>query len=130
MRIVKSYIAALVAFLVVDLVWISAYVIGYYEREVGALLREEPNMAAAVVFYLGYIAGVLALATLPALEARSPRVAVVRGAVLGAVAYGTYTVTNYAMIEGWTLGLVISDVIWGAFLTGLTAFVGYFFGRS
>ncbi|MEJ2533946.1 MAG: DUF2177 family protein [Gammaproteobacteria bacterium] len=130
MRIVKSYIASLVAFLVVDLVWIIAYVIGYYEREVGALLREEPNMAAAVVFYLGYIAGVLALATLPALEARSPRVAVVRGAVLGAVAYGTYTVTNYAMIEGWTLGLVISDVIWGAFLTGLTAFVGYFFGRS
>lgn len=129
MRIVKAYIAALVAFLVVDLLWITFYVIGYYESQVGNLLRAEPVMGAAVLFYLGYIAGVLVLASEPAVAARSGRMAVVRGAVLGAVAYGTYTVTNYAMIEGWTMGLLVSDVIWGAFLTGLTAFVGYFFGR-
>lgn len=130
MSIVKAYFSSLLAFLVVDAIWIGTVVIDYYQRQVGDLLREDPNMAAAAVFYLGYVAGVLALAVKPAVDARSPGMAVIRGAVLGAVAYGTYTVTNYAMIKGWTVGLLVSDVVWGAFLTGLTAAVGYYFGRD
>ena len=44
---------------------------------------------------------------------------------LGALAYGTYTVTNYSLFEQWTPGLVVSDTAWGAFLTALCAAAGY-----
>ena len=130
MRILKAYLAAAIVFIVVDLIWIALVVLDTYEREIGDLLSDSPNGVAAGVFYIGYIAGILLLASLPAVEKRSWKIAAVNGAVLGAIAYGTYTVTNYAVLTGWTMTLVVSDTIWGAFITGLCAVVAYAAARK
>ncbi len=129
MRTVLAYIAAVVVFIVVDLIWIGLVVLDLYEREIGDLLSDSPNGAAAGIFYMGYIAGILLLASMPAVEKRSWTKAAINGAVLGAMAYGTYTVTNYVVFTGWTMTLVVSDTIWGAFITGLCAVVGYVVAR-
>ena len=130
MKLLKAYLAAAIVFIVVDLIWIALVVLDTYEREIGDLLSDSPNGIAAGVFYAGYIAGILLLASLPAVEKRSWKIAAVNGAALGAVAYGTYTVTNYAVLTGWTMTLVVSDILWGAFITALTAVCGYLAGRD
>ncbi len=129
MRIIKAYLATAAVFIVVDLIWIALVVRGMYEREIGPMLLESPNPATAGVFYLGYIAGVLLLASVPAIGKRSWKTAATNGAVLGALAYGTYTVTNYTVLTGWTMTLVVTDIVWGAFITALCGVVGYVVAR-
>ncbi len=129
MRIVGAYLAAATVFIVVDLIWIALVVLDLYEREIGDMLSDSPNGALAGVFYIGYLAGILLLASLPAVEKRSWKKAAINGAVLGALAYGTYTVTNYVVFTGWTMTLVVTDILWGAFITGLCAVVAYVVAR-
>lgn len=126
----RAYLGTLIAFLVIDIAWILAVVRPFYEERLGPLLRESPDMAASATFYLAYVAGIVLLAVEPACKARSLAPALLRGAVLGALAYGTYTVTNYAILEAWTPGLVVTDVVWGAFLTAVCAACGYYAGRT
>ena len=129
MRIFLAYLAATAVFIVVDLIWIALVVLDMYEREIGEMLSDSPNGAAAGIFYIGYIAGILLLASLPAVEKGSWKTAAINGAVMGAIAYGTYTVTNYAVLTGWTMTLVVSDIVWGAFITALCALVGFIVAR-
>ena len=125
----KAFLGTVVTFLVVDLVWITFFVKPYYQQTVGHLLRESPNMVASALFYLAYAGGIVYLAIAPALSAGSLKTALINGAVLGGIAYGTYSVTNYAVFEGWTTGLMVSDVAWGIFLTAVCAAGGYFAAR-
>ena len=37
--------------------------------------------------------------------------------------------TNYAVLTGWTMLLVVSDILWGAFITALCALVAYLVAR-
>ena len=126
MHWIKAYAGALVAFLVIDLAWIALVLKPFYEEQVGTLMRESPDVVASAVFYLAYVGGIVLLAVEPAVRTRSVKPAVVRGAVLGLLAYGTYTVTNYAIFEAWSLALVVSDAAWGAALTAACAAAGYF----
>ncbi|MBT8087765.1 MAG: DUF2177 family protein [Gammaproteobacteria bacterium] len=127
MRLVKAYVGTGVPFLLIDAIWIGAVVGSYYRSTVGHLLAETPNFAAAGLFYVAYVAGVVFLAVNPALDKRSLKMALVHGATVGALAYGTFTLTNFAVFSGWTLGLVISDIAWGTFLTAVSAAGGYWF---
>ena len=47
-----------------------------------------------------------------------------RGAALGLVAYGTYELTNWAVLRDWPALLVPIDIGWGVVLTAMAAFVG------
>lgn len=129
MRYVRAYVATLVAFLVIDLAWIALVLKPFYEAQLGPLMKESPGVAASAAFYLAYVGGIVLLAVEPALHKASARAALLRGAALGALAYGTYTVTNYAIFEAWTLALVGSDIAWGAFLTAACAGCGYLAAR-
>jgi len=129
MRYLRAWLGTFAAFLVIDLAWIIWVVRPLYDREVGALLRESPDILASALFYIAYTAGIVYLAVQPALQAASIRPALIRGGVLGALAYGTYTVTNYAIFDSWTMTLLVSDVLWGAFLTAACAGSGYLASR-
>lgn len=130
MMFIKAFIAVIVSFLVIDGIWIAFVIRRLYENQVGGLLRDSPNMAAAGVFYLAYAAGIVFLAVRPAVAAASGSTALVHGAVLGAIAYGTFTVTNYSLLKGWTMSLVVSDILWGAVLTAACAWCGWWAVKS
>ena len=89
------------------------------------LRRATFALALAGVFYLGYAAGVVFLAVRPARKSGSVRTAALNGGVIGALCYGTYTVTNSVLFDRWTMSLVLSDIIWGIFITSLCAGIGY-----
>lgn len=126
---IKAYIASIVTFLVIDAIWIALVVRSYYESQIGSLLRETPDFIAALVFYLAYAFAVVVLAVKPALSSKRLVDALMLGALLGAIAYGTFTITNYAVLKDWTIGLVVSDIAWGTFLTAVVAASGYLAAR-
>jgi len=125
MSYVRAYFGALIAFLVIDLAWIVLVLRPFYEGQLGELLRASPGAIASSIFYLAYVAGIVYLAAEPAIRAGSLRAALLRGAVLGMLAYGTYTVTNYAIFDAWNLALLVSDIAWGSFLTAVCAGCAY-----
>ncbi len=125
MPYVASYIAALIFFLAVDVVWITTVMRPIFERNVGALLLETPRMSAAAGFYALYVAGILYFAVAPAVNGETWRVAALNGAIIGFLAYGTYEATNLATLKGWSYEMLVVDVAWGMTLTALTAVVGF-----
>ena len=91
---------------------------------IGSIMLEDPRMGAAAVFYLVYIGGVLWFVSIPALAAGAPSQAFLTGCILGILAYGTYEFTNFATIRDWSMQMVMVDVVWGAVLTGSSAWAG------
>ena len=130
MRYVKAFAAAAVVFLVIDIAWISLFLGDVYEAQLGSMMRPGASAWAAALFYVGYLAAILFFAVRPALADKRVATAVLHGAVLGAVAYGTYTLTNYAIFSQWSVLLVVSDIGWGTFLTAITAAAGYLAARD
>jgi uncharacterized membrane protein len=125
----KAFVGTLVAFLAIDMVWIARVARPMYERQVGDLLRVHPQIGAASAFYLAYTAGIVYFAVLPALASGGVRTALLNGAALGGLAYGTYAFTNHALFKGWTFTLAAADVGWGIVLTAVTAACGLWAAR-
>jgi uncharacterized membrane protein len=44
-------------FFIIDILWLGVIAKGFYRRQLGFILSPQVNWAAAVVFYLMYIAG-------------------------------------------------------------------------
>ena len=124
-RLLIAYVATLTTFAAVDVVWLVTVAIGQFQRQLGAILKPEPDLGAAVAFYVIFALGVVFLAVRPALAQRSVGVAAVNGAVLGFTAYATFDLTNLAVIKGWTIGLAALDMAWGTALSAGAAAAGY-----
>ena len=126
MRYVVAYIVTAVVFLGLDALWLSQIALGMYRRELGTLLLDRPNLVVAGLFYLLFVIGIVVLAIVPALNGGGWVTALVAGAVLGLVAYGTYDITNLSTLRNWSLTVTVADLIWGTALTAVSATVGYF----
>ena len=122
------WIVAAVLFLAIDMVWLLWVGRSIYVTEIGDILRQPPNMAAAGAFYILYMTGLMIMVIWPAFQAQSVSQALMYGALLGLIAYGTYDLTNLAVIKGFTTRIALIDMAWGTVLTGavsaLTVLVG------
>jgi uncharacterized membrane protein len=124
MQLLVAYIGTAIVFFGLDFIWLSK-ASSFYKREIGPLLLAKPNFAAAGVFYLFYIAGIVYFAVVPALNGGGWSTALISGAILGGFAYGTYDMTNLSTLRGWSWRICVADILWGTFLTGLAAVGGY-----
>ena len=118
------YISTAIVFLALDVVMLKKVMYPLFSANIGPMMLEDLRMGPAAVFYLFYVVGVVWFVSIPALNVGSIAQAFLAGAVLGALAYGTYEFTNFATLKGWTAQMVMVDVIWGAVLTGTSAAVG------
>ncbi len=125
------WIAAAILFLAIDMLWLLWLGRGFYVSEIGTLLRETPNFGAAGAFYLLYVTGLMIMVIWPAHQAQSVSQALIYGAVLGLMAYGTYDLTNLAVAKGFTAKIAAIDMAWGTLLTAsvsaVTVWIGTFF---
>tara|TARA_R110002124_G_scaffold244207_1_gene409310 strand:- start:1528 stop:1941 length:414 start_codon:yes stop_codon:yes gene_type:complete len=128
-RFILAYLGAGVTFAAIDVVWLTTMTDRFYKPLLGPMLAAEPDLRAAVIFYLVSIFGTVFLAVLPGLRAGSWRRATLNGAVLGFVAYATYDLTNQATLAQWSTQLTIVDLCWGTVLTAASATGGYFLAR-
>lgn len=125
MKYVTAYMATAATFLVVDLVWLGLIARSFYREQLGALMLEQINVPAAILFYALYVVGIVIFAVSPALQAHSWRTAILFGALFGFFAYATYDLTNLATLRGWPIALVVVDIAWGTFLTAVSATAGF-----
>lgn len=124
------YLVTAVMFLGIDAVMLNRVMKPLFESHLGDWLQMPIRIAPAAVFYLFYVAGLVWLISLPALKSDTPVQALIGGAVVGAMAYGTYEFTNYATLKLWAPQMVATDVIWGTVLTGFTAWAGVMITRA
>ena len=120
MRFLTTFIAATFTFTCLDLLFLGPVMGSFYRGLLGSLMADPVRVDAAVVFYLFYLGFVVQVAVV---GATSPKKAFARGAMMGLFAYGTFELTNWAVIQNWPAGLIIVDMVWGTFLTGSVAFV-------
>lgn len=125
MRYLLAYLGSGLVMAVLDAIWLTTATPRLYKPAIGELLAQQPNMRAAVAFYLLYVAGIVFLAVTPALREASALKALTYGAVLGLVAYATYDLTNQATLKVWPLHVTLIDITWGVFLTAAASFGGY-----
>lgn len=129
-QLLVAFVAALIAFCICDFVWLGFLAKSFYQAQIGALMLETPNWTAAAIFYPLYTAGIILFCVEPALAHGSWVRALVLGMLLGLLGYGTYDFSNLATLKGWTVSLVVVDVIWGMAVSGVAATVGYFAARA
>jgi uncharacterized membrane protein len=125
----KVYAVSTVAFFAIDMFWLGVVARGFYRRHLGGLLAEQVNWAAAIAFYLLYIAGIVFFVTLPAARTGSLVRALATGTFFGLVAYATYDLTNLATLKGWPVTVTVVDICWGMVLTASVAAAGYAVAR-
>ncbi|MGV8079725.1 MAG: DUF2177 family protein [Syntrophales bacterium] len=128
-NLIYLYLLTVPVFFAIDLVWLGLVARGFYRHNLGHLLRPDVNWAAAFLFYLLYIAGILIFATMPALEKNSLRQAIVSGGLFGLFTYATYDLTNLATLKDWPLNVVFVDIAWGIVLTATVAAASFFIGK-
>lgn len=130
MAVFKTYIVTLMAFAVIDAVWLGVVAPDFYANHIGHLMAENVNWGAAVAFYLLYIAGIVKFGVNTVGMSESWKKAATNGAFFGLIAYATYDLTNYATLTDWPLIVVVADMIWGAFITGSAATIGFVFQQK
>ena len=125
MTMIAAYVATLVAFVGVDMVWLGLMVDRVYRPVIGDILAPGVNLPAASAFYLLFPLGLNIFAVLPALKSHAIADAALYGALFGFFAYATYDLTNQATVRAWSTQLSLIDMGWGFVLSGLAATVGY-----
>ena len=123
MRTIYIYLLSFIVFLLLDGIWLGYITPEFYQEQLGEVIDMSVRPAAAGIFYLCYIAGIMYFIILPALADQQANQALWRGALLGGLCYATYDMTNWATIAGWPGIVVIVDVLWGMFITGMTSFI-------
>ena len=119
------YLITVPIFFIIDLVWLGVIAKGFYQKHLGYLMRPQINWAAAILFYLLFIIGIVLFAVRPALELQSPVRALVFGALFGFFTYATYDLTNLATVKDWPVIVTAIDLIWGTVLCGAVAWGSY-----
>ena len=120
---IKHYLMALAVFLLLDGLWIGLVAKNFYQAQIGFLLSGSVNWAAAGLFYLLFVAGLVVFVVSPGVRQGSPGKAALRGALFGLVTYAAYDLTNLATIDRWPVLVTVVDLVWGAALSGTASFV-------
>ena len=119
MGYVFIYLTSVVIFLGIDAIWLKTMTSLFYEKRIGHLLADEPNMIAAGVFYLFYLFALCLLILYPQIKAGASLGHIfLLGGLIGLMAYGTYDFTSLALYKGFTMDTALVDFAWGGILTG------------
>ena len=122
-RLILTYLATGLAFAAVDYIWLTQFGPKVYFPTLDPVALPSARLGPAAVFYFAYIAGVLALAVWPNRD--KPLIkTTLTGAMLGAMCYATYDLTNQATLKVWSTQITVIDITWGTFITAFGATVG------
>jgi uncharacterized membrane protein len=127
---IKLYLLTLPIFFTIDMLWLGIVAKDFYAKQIGHLMKTDINWAAAIVFYLIFIAGLVVFVITPAMEKDSWSYTLIFGALFGLVCYATYDLTNLAVAKDWPLLVTIVDLIWGAVLAASVSTITYFIAHK
>lgn len=125
MTFMKLLILGTVFFVACDLFWLGFAMKDFYKNQLGLLMRrpadyEVKHMAAALGVWLLIVLGSI-MYVLPHTYGKQLIDVFAQGALYGAVVYGVYDLTNYAVLNDFSASLACVDWCWGSFANGLLA---------
>jgi uncharacterized membrane protein len=119
------YLATLVAYLLLDAVWLTLTSTAIYRATLGDILLTGFEPVPAIAVYLLQVLGLMVF-VMPRARASGRAVsALVYGAAFGVFTYGLYDLTNLATLKHWTVELAVIDIIWGGVVSGLASTIGW-----
>ena len=127
--VVATILASLI-FLIIDVIWLSFATKSFYRPLIGNLLADKPVMWAAALFYILYVIGMAIVVIQPCMDSESIFKTVYTGFIFGLVAYGTYNLTNMAVLKGWSPTVTFVDMFWGGSLTAVSATTGLYLAKK
>jgi uncharacterized membrane protein len=122
----KLYLIAFPVFFLIDIIWLTLVAKNFYSKYLGYIMSTTPNWAAAIIFYLLFIAGLILFVISPALEKQSWTHALIYGLLFGLMTYATYDLTNLATLKGWPVIVTIIDLIWGMTVSASVSVITFF----
>ena len=122
---IYSYLITFGVFLGIDSIWLTLVAPKFYQSQIGHLMKKDPNLLAALIFYLIFIVGILYFVIFPNLEQKTIYKVLLTGSLFGLVTYATYDLTNLAVAKDWPLLVTIVDIIWVVVLSSLVAVVSF-----
>ncbi len=117
---IVAAISAAVVFGTMDAVWLGWAGPNLYRPQLGEILADQFRIGPALLFYAAYVAAILWFAVRAGL-AGGIGAAALNGALLGAICYATYDLTNQATLRQWSTTVTLADIAWGAFATAVAA---------
>ena len=121
MTFLVAYVAVLVVFGIIDAAWLNWIGKILYRPALGDILLDDLRDRAGDRFLSAYPIGVVVFAVMPGLRSNSLPLAFSAALLFGAIAYGTYDLTNYATLRHWTLQITLIDICYGALASGIAA---------
>jgi uncharacterized membrane protein len=125
----RLYFFTLVVFFAIDMVWLALVARGFYQKQLGFMLRSDVNWSAAGVFYLLFALGLMIFVIVPSLETGSTTKVLILGALFGLITYSTYDLTNLATLKDWPLAMTLVDLLWGSILATSVSYLGFLAGK-
>jgi uncharacterized membrane protein len=92
-------------------------------------MAKQPKWAAAGIFYLLFVVGLVVFCVSPGVREGSLGRAAWRAALFGLVTYATYDLTNLATLENWPLAVTVIDLAWGTALSTATTLLSVWLVR-
>jgi len=123
---IKLYFISFPIFLAIDMLWLGLVAKNFYAKYIGYLMAKTPNLWAALIFYLIFIAGLIFFVITPALDKKMWTHALLAGVFFGLITYATYDLTNLATIKDWPLLVTIVDLLWGMFVSAAVSVATFF----
>jgi len=123
-KYLAAYAAVIVSLIALDAVWLGLVAQPAYTAGIGHLMADQPNLGAALAFYVVYALGLVVFAIAPARDQAGLRRSALVAAAFGFFAYATYDLTNLATLRDWPLGLSLLDLLWGCVISAISAAAG------
>lgn len=121
----KLYLTALFVFLAIDAIWLGFVAKGFYQKQIGVLMKTDINWISAFLVYALFVLGLVIIVLMPSLYTKTATEIFLLGALFGLVAYGVYDLTNLATLKNWTLVMTIVDMAWGALVGASVALITF-----
>lgn len=125
----KLYLASLVVFFAVDMVWLVLVARSFYKKYLGYIMAPAISWLPAIIFYLLFIFGILVFVVLPGVKENSLQNTILRAALFGLITYATYDLTNLATLNQWPLIVTLADLLWGMVVTTIVSIAGFYMAK-
>jgi uncharacterized membrane protein len=123
-KCIAGYLAVALVLVALDMLWLGVIAKSTYQQAIGHLMAEQPQVLAALAFYIVYSAGLLIFAIAPHADESTWLGVALMGGLFGFFAYATYDLSNLATLRNWPIGLTLLDMAWGTVLSGASAGAG------
>lgn len=115
----------LVIFSLIDFLWLGIVARKFYQKTIGFMMADKPNLIAAIIFYIFFAIGLNVFVINSNIKFRNFNDLVLKAALFGLFSYATFDLTSQAIFKKWPLLITVVDMLWGVILTTLVSVIVY-----